>query len=184
MTATTEPTRITAGDTVAWTKTLADYPASAGWVLKYRLINAAGKIDITGGASGDDHAISVPASTSAGWDDGTYSVQSYVEKGAERHTVGACTIVISPNLAAQAGGLETRSSARKILDALLLAYEAAATSRAFVQEYEIAGRRMKFNDKGAWLTEINFWKHETAKEVRAERIAAGLGSGNKVLVRF
>jgi hypothetical protein len=36
MTATSEPVRITAGDTVAWTKALPDYPASAGWVLKYR----------------------------------------------------------------------------------------------------------------------------------------------------
>ena len=67
MTATTEPARVTAGDTIAWTKTLSDYPASAGWVLAYTLINAGAKITITAAASGDDHAVTVLAATSAGY---------------------------------------------------------------------------------------------------------------------
>ena len=60
---TTEPTSITAGDSVAWTRSLSDYPASAGWSLAYTLINAAAKITINASAAGDDHAVSVSAAT-------------------------------------------------------------------------------------------------------------------------
>ena len=67
MTDTVEPKRITAGDSVTWTRSLSDYPASSGWVLSYALINAAGKISITATASGADHLISVSATTSVGW---------------------------------------------------------------------------------------------------------------------
>ena len=64
---TSEPESLVAGDTVTWQKTLSDYPASDGWVLSYRLINAAGNIDITSSASGDDHLVSVAATATAGW---------------------------------------------------------------------------------------------------------------------
>ena len=33
MTATSEPSRVTAGDTVTWSKTLSDYPATSAWVI-------------------------------------------------------------------------------------------------------------------------------------------------------
>ena len=61
---TTEPETITAGDSLTWKRTLADYPAGT-WTLKYRLINADGKIDITATASGTDHLVSVEPATSA-----------------------------------------------------------------------------------------------------------------------
>jgi hypothetical protein len=131
---TTEPSRVTAGDTIAWTKSLPDYPASSGWILKYRLINAAGKLDITATAAGDDHAVSVPAATSAAWLAGTYTVTAWVEKGAERYTVSVSgTLLVEPNLAAAVAGLDTRSEAKKILDALMVAYAAAAASHAYVR---------------------------------------------------
>ena len=70
---TTEPAAVNAGDTVRWRRALADYPASAGWALTYTLLNAAGKITITASAQGDDHLVSVPAATSAGWAAGDYA---------------------------------------------------------------------------------------------------------------
>ena len=59
-----EPDTLRAGDTWKWTRTLADYPASA-WTLKYRFKSAAGGFEITATASGDSYAITVAASTSA-----------------------------------------------------------------------------------------------------------------------
>ena len=44
-TPTTEPASLQAGDTLRWQRTLPDYPASEGWVLSYRLINAQGKLE-------------------------------------------------------------------------------------------------------------------------------------------
>ena len=182
---TTEPSRVTAGDTIAWTKSLPDYPASSGWILKYRLINAAGKIDITATAAGDDHAVSVSAATSATWPPGTYTVTAWVEKGAERYTVSVSgTILVEPNLAAAVAGLDTRSEAKKILDELMVAYASAAASHAFVQDYHIAGRRLIFNSKADWLLEINFWRREVANEAASSRRRAGLADSRKVYVRF
>ena len=73
MTATLEPSRVTAGDTITWLRSLADYPASAGWVLSYTLINSAAKISITATASGADHLVTVAAATSAAYTPATYT---------------------------------------------------------------------------------------------------------------
>lgn len=184
MTATSEPVRITAGDTVAWTKALPDYPASAGWVLKYRLINASAKIDLTATASGADHAINVTAANSAAWSPGRYVFQAYVEKGAERYTVDSGAIDIGRNLAAESAGHDTRSTAETILDQLMTAYLAASASKAWVSEYTIGDRTMRFSQKSDWIMEINFWKRQVHAEKVAQRLSSGLDSGTKVYVRF
>lgn len=184
MTATTEPTAFTAGDTLAWTKTLPDYPAGAGWVLKYRFINASEKHDVTAVTSGDSHAISIAAADS-NWSAGLFDWQSWVENGAERYTVAVGKVLVKPNLAGiTAAGYDNRSPARQILDALMAAYAGAATNKPFVAEYEIAGRRMKFNSRAECLAEINHWKREVAREEREARLAAGLGGGIKIYTRF
>ena len=185
-TPTTEPATVVAGDTITWQKSLTDYPATT-WTLKYRLLNAAGKIDITATASGTDYLVSVSSTTSAAYTAGDYDYLAWVEKGsgptAERNTVATGRITVKPNLAAL-NTYDGRSPARKIYEGLLAAYQTAVTARAFVAEYEIAGRRMKFNGKADWLTELNYWKAQVAAEDRAEKIADGLGVGARVLVRF
>lgn len=180
MTNTSEPSRVTAGDTVTWQKTLSDYPASDGWVLSYRLVNAAGHIDITASASGSDHLISVDSST---WAAGVYAWQGYVTKAGKRTTIGRGQITIEANFAS-AAALDGRSVARQILDNLMDAYKTASAQKAFVQEYEIVGRRMKFNAKTDWIAEINFWTAEVAREENAARRAAGKGLGTRIYERF
>jgi hypothetical protein len=179
---TVEPASVVAGDTVTWSKSLSEYPATV-WTLKYRLLNAAGKIDITATASGTDYLVSVSSTTSAGWAAGDYDYLAWVEKAGERVSVGSGRITVKPNLAAL-NTYDGRSPARKIYEGLLAAYQTAVTARAFVAEYEIAGRRMKFNNKSDWLVELNHWKAQVAAEDRAEKIADGLGGGARVLVRF
>jgi hypothetical protein len=182
-TPTTEPARIVAGDTVSWTKSFTDYPASV-WTLKYRLINSTTKIDITATASGDDYAIAVASATTVNWVAGKYDYTAWVEKTGERVTVGSGRMEVAPNLAALTT-YDARSDARKIYEALLAAYQTRATGgQTFVAEYEIAGRKMKFTDAAGWLNQINYWKSQVAAEDRAAKIAAGLGGGSRVLVRF
>ena len=184
--ATTEPTSVVAGDTVAWTRTLSDYPAPT-WVLKYKLLNAAAKVEITAAASGSDHAVTATAAVTALWTAGDYDWVAWVETGsgptAERYTVDSGRITINANRAAL-NTFDGRTPARKIYEALLAAWETAAAGRAFVGEYEIAGRRMKFNNKGDWIVELDYWKSQVAAEDRAEAIANGIASGSRLLVRF
>lgn len=182
MTATQEPASVTAGDTVSWLKSLAAYPASAGWVLAYTLINSANKYTATASASGADHLVSVSAATTAAWVAGTYSWQATVTNGAERYTVGTGRMVVAPNMAA-AATLDTRSSARKALeavDALLEQYGA----KAYLQGFEIAGRRQQFHNPGEFLKFRDRLKAEVAREDNAARIRAGLAPKNKIAVRF
>jgi hypothetical protein len=182
MTATTEPSRVTAGDTVAWLKSLAEYPASASWVLSYTLINSTAKITITATASGVNHAVSVPAATTAAWGAGTYTWMAVVTKAAERYTVGQGSLVIAPNLAAQTT-FDTRSSAKKALEAVNALLESYG-SKAYLQGYEINGRRQQFQSPGDFLAFRDKLKAEVAREDNAARLAAGLSGKNQLFVRF
>jgi hypothetical protein len=181
-TSTTEPTSINAGDTLTWQKSLADYPAPT-WVLKYRLINAAGKVDITAAASNTDHLVSVLAAVTATWVAGSYAWTAWVETATARATVGSGTIRVLPNLAALTA-YDARSDAALIVDQLMAAYKTYTASQGHVAEYEIAGRKMKYRSSAEILDALNHWKAILAAEKRAERMAAGLGGGNKLLVRF
>lgn len=182
-TPTTEPASLVAGDTILWQKSLPAYPAGV-WTLKYRLINAAGKIDITATASGTDHRVSVAAATTAGWAAGVYTWQAFVEAGGERYTVGSGQLTIKPNLAAQAGGFDARSTAKKALDDTRTALATWIASSGQITEYEIAGRRMKYASLADIEGRIRLLEREVAREQAAEKLASGLPAGNRVLVRF
>lgn len=177
------PAKITAGDSIYWKRTLTDYPASAGWVLKYTLINSAIKINITSTASIDDHVVSVAAATSAAYAAGNYAWQEYVEKSTERYTLATGQVTILPDLAGQAAGFDARSTARKTLD-LIEAAMLAQGKNAWTQEYEIAGRRMKFRSVGEFLQFRSKLQQEVKAEERAGRIARGEAVGSKLLVRY
>lgn len=61
--------RFTLGDTLSFTTSLADYPASAGWVLTYRLVprDAGDIIVLTCTASGADHLAAAAAAATTAW---------------------------------------------------------------------------------------------------------------------
>lgn len=181
---TTEPSTVTAGDTVTWLKSLSDYPASGGWSLAYRLINSAGKIDIAATASGADHLVSVAAATTESWLAGDYDYIATVTKAAERYTVGNGRITVAPNLAALTT-YDGRSIERKALEALESAYLDYLTNhQGHVQEYEIAGRRMKFRSAAEIWDQISRLRAEVRKQDDAAAMAAGINPKRRVMVRF
>lgn len=182
MTATIEPSRVTAGDTVTFTKSLADYPASDSWVLSYTLINASNKYSFTAAASGADHLVTVAAATTAAWVAGTYTCLAVATKATERHTVGQGSIVIAPNLAA-ASTYDTRTSAKKALEAVNTLLETYG-AKAYLQGYEINGRKQTFASPGDFLVFRSKLMAEVAREDNAARIAAGLSPRNQISVRF
>lgn len=173
---TTEPTEVTAGDTLTWQRALADYPASAGWVLTYALVAAASQITITATADGDDHLVSVAAAASALYTPGDYAWQAYVTKAAERYTVGSGSLTIRPNLAAQGGGYDARSHAQKTLAALEAWLESHDLA---VADYQIAGRAMKYHSIPDLLKLRDAYKAEI--NAAAVKIA---GTGTRLVVRF
>jgi len=177
------PRSAMAGDTLSWWKILPDYPASI-WTLLYSLINAAGKITITGTADGDEHLLTVAAATTAAWDAGEYQWVATVSDGTDRHTVEKGSITIKADIVAQVGGLESRTHARKALDDLRAALATWISSKGHVQSYMVDGTSMTFASAADLRARISILENEVAREEAAERLAAGLGTGRRVMVRF
>lgn len=180
---TKEPLSIQAGDTLTWLKSLPDYPASQSWVLHYRLINSAGKFDITSSASGEDHLITATATATALYTPGSYSLLGWVTKTTSRYSVYSGKVQVLPDLAAESAGYDIRTPAKKILD-LLDAAMVSQGANAWVQEYEINGRRMKFRSIEEFIVYRSKIRQEVQKEENAERMRNGLQSKNKISVRF
>src|SRR3990170_2741667 len=115
------PSTITAGDTIAWTDSLADYPATT-WTLKYSLWKyGQAVIGITASTSGSDHAVSVAPAVST----------AYAAKGSggtlERYTVATGRVTIKPNVAAASSSADFRSHAEKMLTGIEATLQGRAT---------------------------------------------------------
>jgi hypothetical protein len=153
---TTEPSAIVAGDTVSWTRSFADFPASQGWALAYKLRNAWDKINISASASGDDFLVSISAATSAAYVVGDYSFDAYATKGSERHTVASGKITVLPNLDTTSA-VDDRSFNQRMVDAIEDLLEGRAT--ADVQAYQIGGRqltKMTVDELEKWRAQYRF----------------------------
>lgn len=181
---TTEPAYLQAGDTIQWQRMLPEYPAGDGWALAYRLINATTRLDVVASADGDAHLVTISAATSAAYAAGEYTWTAFVTRAGERFTVGQGRVAIRPDLAAQAAGFDARSEAQRALDDLRSALLKWLSTSGHVQEYEIAGRRMRFASADDIRARLAIAQREVANETAAQRIAAGQSTGRRVLVRF
>lgn len=179
-TPTTEPTQATAGDTVSWLIALPDYPASAGWALSYALLVPSGVVAISSVASGDDHLVEVTAATTAAWPAGSFSWQGYVTHATlGRKTVRSGLLTILPNFATATDG---STMARKLLTAIEAVLQGSADLSQ--KTIEINGKRIDRHSITELFTVRSRLQQEVQQEEAAARIAAGLGSGNRILVRF
>lgn len=178
--------QIVAGDTLSHTVSLADYPASDGWVLSYRLTPRTGSaITFNASASGDDHVIDVAASVTATWAAGNYTVGAFATLALVRHTVASeCgQVVIQPNLATVAVGVELRTAAQVALDNVKATIQGRASSA--VLEYEINGRQLRYLSHAELIALQSTLASEVKREQRAADIAAGIGNhSGKVYVRM
>lgn len=179
-TPTTEPQALNAGDTWRWLKTLAAYPAGAGWVLTYTLINAGGKLTLTATAQGDDHLVHIPAATTAAYTPGTYDWRARVALAGDVYTVGAGRLAVGNAYAAAT--YDARSHARRTLDAIEAVIEGRASSA--VAEYAIAGRSLKHIPLAELLALRDRYRAEVLREDAAAAVAAGLPDRRRILVRF
>jgi hypothetical protein len=178
-----EPESARAGDTWKWTRTFADYPADT-WTLTYRFKNAAGGFEIVAGVSGTTHSVNVAAATTSAYAAGSYSWIAWVAGGSsEKYTVDNGTLQVLPEYRTglSTAALDDRSHAKTMLDRIEAWLE---TKDPAVAEYEIAGRRMKYIPIIELVKLRDRYRGEVSREADAARLAAGLPSRNKLLVRF
>ncbi len=175
-----EPTSVIAGDTVKWTKSLADYPAGDGWSLTYTFINAGGKFTISAGADGDAFLVNVAPATSGGWSAGDYDWRAQVSKSGEIFTVATGRTTVQPSFGGST--LDGRSTARKMLDAVEAVLENRASSE--VAEYQINGRQLKYTSIPDLLKLRDRLRFDVQREDAALKAAQGLPRSNRTFVRF
>ena len=174
-----EPIELTVGDTWKWTRSCAELPPGT-WTLAYHFKNATGTFSVSGGeitASGADFSVSVPAATTSGRAAGRYAWAAYASSGADRYLMAEGEVVLLPNFAA-GGALETRTTARRMLDAIE-AYLADPNNLAAAR-YSIGNRSLD-----RWpLTDLMDLRSRLRFETMSESGAAGGIDSRRTFVRF
>jgi hypothetical protein len=183
-----EPVQFTQGETLKWSRNFTDYPATAGWTLRYVAVGVVGKITINSQAPTDpnDSAIyiNVPSATSEGYTPGFYEWQAYVisADGSEKHQVLNGVWTIQQSFDALSGDTDTRTHARKVLDAIEAVIEGRATKDQY--EYQIQGRMLRLTPLPDLIKFRQLYKAEMQREIQAANVQAGIASRNKIVVRF
>ena len=177
------PDILQAGDTFAWTDSLADYPATT-YTLKYSLYRyGQTPLSITASASGTDHSVSVLAATTAAYAAGMWNWSAYVESGATRYTVGRGTVTIKPYLPAATSTTDNRSHAQRMLDYIETALVTSVTANAHVVSLTIDGKAVQYK-REELLVLRNKYKWEVYNEKKADLIAQGYDPGGRINIRF
>jgi hypothetical protein len=178
-----EPTEVAVGDRWQWTRELTDYSAADGWSLAYYLVNSQAKITFAATGAGTTYTVDLAPATTAAYAAGGYAWQAVASKSTtDRVVVASGRITLLPNFAV-AGVLDQRTSARRIYEGLLALYEGYSAGRGLVQEYEIAGRRMRFHSAEDLITQLEYWRAQVSREDIAADLQAGLGSRRRIYVR-
>ncbi|NUO63392.1 MAG: hypothetical protein HOQ34_07465 [Gemmatimonadaceae bacterium] len=130
---TREPKTLVAGDRWQWSRTLADYSASAGDVLSYDLVGATGDVLSIDGASvtGSGSTWTIDYTSSSGLPGGTYAWAARITNSGKRTTVDRGTLTIE----ADAVAIGTDEADLAAIDAVI-----SKRITADVEAYTIGGR--------------------------------------------
>lgn len=164
-----QPSTIHAGDTLRFLRSLPDYPAGAGWVLKHRLAPrspAGTALVFDASPVGDDHQVNVPATVTAGWSADVYTLVAWVERGADVHTLDQTQLTVRPDPRTVGGGYDGRSMAQKALDDCRAAFATFSSTRGTQRRYKIGEREMEFNTAAEIIKQIQYWESEVNREDR------------------
>lgn len=163
---------ITSGDTYDEEVTVVDYPKSDGWALSYRLIPRVSgtAITFTAGASqynAIDYRVQVSAATTALWTAGFYSWAALVTKAAERFLIDTGEVEVKADPGVSDAPSDTRTHARKTLDAIEAVIEGRATKDQMA--YTIGTRSLQRTP----LADLLKFRAAYRSEVLAEEAVAG-----------
>ena len=179
---TTEPTKFVAGDTVCWSKTLADYPADE-YELSYAFVKDGEQFTVTCTADGTDHYAEMDT-TESDVDPGEYRWQSYATDlgDSERYFVASGLTEVVANYAAASSGFDARTDAETMLDALNATLVGKASQDQLM--LSIQGRTLQRLTPAELLKWRDTMKSEVRRQRMEEKAAQGLDLGNKIRVRF
>jgi hypothetical protein len=182
---TSMPSELFAGDSMRWTQTVSDYPASEGWTLTYTFKDATGiKLEKDATASGDDYLVTITPAETVVFMPGGIGWAAVVENAdrSERRTVGSGYLLVRTN-PAEGAGVDPRSIARQALDAIESTMLGASSQAEGTITYA-DGKSIVYRNLKELEGHHAFWANKVRQEEKASRIAQGLDSGNNIRIRF
>jgi len=190
-TPTREPDSFVQGDTVTWTRSLPDFPAST-WTLSYAFVTSSDQQTVTASASGDTHSVTISTDESALFAVGTYKYQAYVTSGSTRYTLDGkgnrpCIngrVDVIADFATNTTGYDARTHSEIVLADLKSAYQSYLSDQAKVASYSIGDRSITFKSESEFIEAISRAEYQVQQEIAAERLAKGLGHKGRIRVRF
>lgn len=177
-----EPDSFVSGDTVAWTKSFADYLPTDGWVLSYafRYEDGSALLNVTGTTSGADFALTIPAASSNVMKAGRWIWNAYATLGSTRYTVGGGAVTVTPNLANVNYTNDLRSSAKKAYDHALAAWETFSVSKTV----SLNGRLYTARDASDLILYVDRCRADYQRELDALKMAQTGINPRHIGVRF
>lgn len=168
------PATLRAGSAIEWSE---GYNPEGG-SLVYTIFGQNGVITLTA----SDRLFSVTSAASAGWAPGRYDWVLRRVVGEEKQDLlrGALTILGNPDIHPE--GLDARSHARRVLDAIESVLEGRAGDD--VQEISIRGRTVKSMPIADLLRFRSLYRAEVRAEEDALRASQGLASRRILKTRF
>ena len=186
------PELIYAGDTVIFdvpefTDAIGTSIASGTYTLKWyaRTNTASEGVTITAAAESTGWRVTVPASTSLGFDAGLWTWQAIATYSTLQSTAGRgqFTVKASAAYTGSPGAFDDRSRAEIDLGYVEAAIRTLAQGGA-IAEYTIGNRNLKRYKMPELLQLRDVLKAEVDRERRAEKIRQGLGNPGVARVRF
>lgn len=165
------PRRITIGDTVTWDETLADFPASAPWILSYNFTGPLATFKSTHAAVGDDHRITIVTTE---LEVGAYDYQKKVSDGVSiSFTLERGEVFVDPDLSADDAGVDRRPYAVIALENIEALLQGKATKDQ--TSYSLNGRALSRYS----IAELQEWRAQLRSEVADIKQAKRRKSGGK-----
>lgn len=183
----TEPTLITQGERIAWTRTFDDYPADE-YTLEYRFRGNGTGFDVTATADGTDFDAIVPATASLAATIGKYRWQAWLTEIADSTNVNMIDEGVVEVLRGFASGsttaIDMRTKARQILDAIDAALLAAGTSDVVEYEFSTPAGTRKVKRRSDLLTIRNQYARIVSNEILRDQLRNGGTFGKQVKGRI
>lgn len=181
---TTEPAELRAGDSISWERDLPDHLPSDGWVLRYRVLwQAPPAKSFDASASGTVHRVDLSAAATASYPAGQATLVGWVEKDGTRITLLQTPLLVLPDLTS-AASLDGRSdNQRGLAQARSALSDFVARGNAMTEEYEIAGRRMRFRSLQELQDLVAYYERQCARDDATVALQQGVVPG-RIYTRF
>lgn len=170
------PTSIRAGSAYNWTEKIT---APEGSTLEYTLFNAGAVYVLAGGVQ----AFALTSAVSGTWLPGRYDwTLREVDGDGDKIERSSGSVNVLPNPDLHPQGIDGRSHARRVLDAIEATLEGRATDDAV--EISIRGRTIKQTPIVDLIKLRDVYRREVSAEDHAARLAQGLSDNRFRRVRF